>query len=84
MFLGELLNEQKENFIDLGLYAINVNGVIEQKEQEFMEAYCREMGVGKCWSKPRKSLEEALSDLKKKSSIIDLKKITTLQQNMNM
>lgn len=76
MFLAELLNEQKENFIDLGLYAVKANGVIEEKEKEVMDAYCLEMGVEKCWSEPRKSLEEVLSDLKKRSSISDLKKIT--------
>lgn len=45
MFLNELSNEEKENFIFLAVEAANANGELADEEYLMLQEYCREMGI---------------------------------------
>ncbi len=45
MFLKQLTPAEKEAFISLCVHAASANDIVEEKEFEMIEEYCKEMGI---------------------------------------
>ena len=45
MFLKQLTPAEKEAFINLCVHAASANDIVEEKEFEMIEEYCKEMGI---------------------------------------
>lgn len=63
MFLYLLKEENKARFIELCRYASEADEIVEEKEIETINAYCREMGVTEKVPPVRRGLEVVLSEL---------------------
>ena len=46
MYLSELNEAEKMNFLELAHYAMGVNGAHKESEQEILEAFSQECGIG--------------------------------------
>lgn len=76
MYLNELSNEQKDLFMDLAIFTMKSNGVVEEQEENLVRQYCVEMNIdfrseNKCDS--HFFVLKRLSELSTKS---ELRKIT--------
>ena len=45
MYLNELSNEQKDLFMDLAIFTMKSNGVVEEQEENLVRQYCVEMNI---------------------------------------
>ena len=59
MFLSVLSQNEKEHFLFLAMCAAEANGVVDEHEEEMLEAYCREMGI----ERPRDDKHPPLDNL---------------------
>lgn len=76
MYLATLSERQKDLFLDLSIFSMQSDGVIEPREQEVVYQYCGEMGIERRKEAQSKSVEELLKELKSISTESELKKIT--------
>lgn len=76
MYLATLSEKQKKLFLDLSIFSMQSDGVIEPREQELVYQYCGEMEIERRKEAQSKSIEEVLKELKSISTESELKKIT--------
>lgn len=76
MYLATLSQKQKELFLDLSIFSMQSDGVIEPREQDLVYQYCGEMGIERRATPNSKSIEEVVQGLKEISTESELKKIT--------
>ena len=76
MYLSNLSDKQKTLFLDLALFSIESDGVIDDKELEMAHQFCEEMKIEFRDSKNHTSYEEVVSELKAISTTSELKKMT--------
>ena len=76
MYLASLSKEQKELFLDLVIFSMSSDGVIDNREQEIVERYCKEMQMQYHSTSNLTSCVDVLQRLKDISTESDLKKMT--------
>ena len=76
MYLNELSNEQKDLFMDLAIFTMKSNGVVEEQEENLARKYCVEMNIDFRIEHKCDSHFSVLKRLRELSSKSDLKKIT--------
>ena len=76
MYLAMLSNEQKDLFLDLSIFSMQSDGVIDPREQELVYQYCNEMGLERRTNTNNEKLDDVLMKLKKISTDSELQKIT--------
>ena len=76
MYLAALSKKQKDLFLDLSIFSMQSDGVIEPREQEVVYQYCGEMGIERRATVESKSVEDVLKNLKEISTESELKKMT--------
>lgn len=63
MFLNQLNESNKENFLKLCVYASLANGVFAKEEKDTLYAYCREMDVEEHIPETAETLEEIIKTI---------------------
>ena len=76
MYLASLSEEQKELFLDLVIFSMANDGVIDEREKEVAMRYCSEMQIQFRTNSKLDSYVDVIEDLKDISSESDLKKMT--------
>ena len=76
MYLAALSEEQKELFLDLSIFSMRSNGIVEVREQELAYQYCDEMNIRKRENVKNTNVDDVLKQLKKISTDSEMKKIT--------
>lgn len=76
MYLAFLSEEQKNLFLDLSIFSMKSDGVIEPRELDVVYQYCGEMGIDQRETTKAKNVDEVLKRLKEISTESELKKIT--------
>ena len=76
MYLSGLSNEQKELFLDLAIFSMASDGVIEEREKSVAQQYCNEMQIEFRTTTNFSSYVDVIKKLKEISSESDLKKVT--------
>ena len=76
MYLKNLSNEQKELFLDLSIFSMKSNGVVEEREQELTYQYCDEMHIEKRGNVKVEKVDEVLIRLREISTDSELKMMT--------
>lgn len=76
MYLATLSQKQKDLFLDLTIFSMQSDGMIEPREQELAYQYCEEMRIERRAETQSKSVEDVLKELKTISTDSELKKMT--------
>lgn len=76
MYLAMLSQKQKELFLDLSIFSMQSDGIIEPREQELVYQYCTEMDIERRVAPQCDSVEEVLNELKHISTDSELKEMT--------
>lgn len=76
MYLASLTKEQKNLFLDLSIFSMQSDGLVEPREQELIYQYCTEMDIEYRSAPNREKAEDVLESLKEISTESELKKIT--------
>ena len=76
MYLSDLSKEQKELFLDLVIFSMASDGVVEEREKEVAKRYCNEMQVEFRVDTKLSSYEDVLQRTKEISNESELKKMT--------
>lgn len=76
MYLAMLSQKQKELFLDLSIFSMQSDGIIEPREQELVYQYCTEMDIERRVATKCDSVEEVLKELKHISTGSELKEMT--------
>ena len=76
MYLSSLSKEQKELFLDLVIFSMSSDGVVEDREEEIAKRYCNEMQMQYRTTLNLTSHVDVLQRLKNISEESDLKKMT--------
>lgn len=74
MYLASLSEEQKELFLDLVIFSMANDGVIDEREKEVAMRYCSEMQIQFRTNSKSDSYVDVIQHLKDISSESDLKK----------
>lgn len=76
MYLASLSKEQKDLFLDLSIFSMQSDGLVEPREQELIHQYCTEMNIEYRSAPNSEKAEDVLKSLKETSTESELKKIT--------
>lgn len=76
MYLAALSREQKDLFLDLSIFSMRSDGVIEPREQNLVYQYCEEMRIERRLSTNSNTVDAVLNRLKEISTSSELKKIS--------
>lgn len=75
MYLANLTEEQKELFLDLSLFSMESDGLVEERELSVARQYCDEMNIPYRAEKKNASYKEVLEKLAKISDDVTKKTI---------
>ncbi len=76
MYLKNLSNEQKDLFMDLAIFTMKSNGVVEEQEEKLARQYCAEMDIEFRMNNHFGTYVSVLKRLKEVSTESELRKIT--------
>ena len=76
MYLADLSREQKDLFLDLSIFSMQIDGVVESREQNLVYEYCKEMGIECRSSTNSNTVDEVLKRLEEISTSSEMKKIS--------
>lgn len=75
MYLANLTDEQKDLFLDLSLFSMESDGIIEERELALARQYCNEMNIPYRTEKKNDTYQEVLEKLAKITDNITQKAI---------
>lgn len=76
MYLFGLSKEQKELFLDLVIFSMTSDGVVDEREENVARQYCNEMQIEFRSTTNLSTYTDAIKKLKEISNLTELKKIT--------
>lgn len=68
MFLNQLEESNKRDFLKVCVYASLANGILANEEKEMLFAYCREMNIKECIPEITETFDELLDRVNKNTN----------------